>query len=276
MYLLCPITYPASLVLNYFLGTTRGTIYKKAGLKCLVSMHQSDDMEGLTKDEVHIISSVLDLKDRRVCDVMIPMVDVFSLSIDTVLDKSLVNKILKNGYSRIPIKANNENRFIGMLLVKNLATYDHESKLTISQQSLSPLPETYPTTSCLDILKFFQEGKSHMALITIRPGGTPLGVITLEDVIENLIGKEIVDETDVFINVHKKTKVQREEECVRSQIQSRHSNYSQLSKTLSKESTGIKIRMNGYGAMVESKPNIYTHSLHQSNETYYHDHEPKL
>lgn len=130
-----------------------------------------------------------------------------------------------------------------------------------------------------------------MALITIRPGGTPLGVITLEDVIENLIGEEIVDETDVFIDgkkkkkkksnvdlviVHKKIKVQREEECVRSHIQSRHSNYPQLSKASLKKSTGIKIRMNGYGAMVESKPNIYAHSLHQSNETYYHDHEPKL
>lgn len=110
MYLLYPIAYPTSLVLNYFLGTTRGTTYKKAGkyftllhspivdhthtgLKCLVSMHQSDDTEGLTRDEVHIISSVLDLKEKRVCDVMTPLKDVVTLSLDTVLDKTIVHRV---------------------------------------------------------------------------------------------------------------------------------------------------------------------------------------
>lgn len=67
--------------------------YFELGLKCLVSMHQSDDMEGLTEDEVHIISSVLDLKEKRVYDIMIALEDVFTLSIDTVLDKTLVNKV---------------------------------------------------------------------------------------------------------------------------------------------------------------------------------------
>lgn len=56
-------------------------------------MHQSDDTEGLTRDEVHIISSVLDLKEKRVCDVMTPLKDVFTLSLDTVLDKILVHRV---------------------------------------------------------------------------------------------------------------------------------------------------------------------------------------
>ncbi|KAI9262667.1 hypothetical protein BY458DRAFT_439041 [Sporodiniella umbellata] len=201
MYLLYPLAYPTSLILDYFLGTTRGTVYKKSGLKCLVSMHQSDDMEGLTQDEVHIISSVLDLKDKRVCDVMIPMQDVFTLTVDTVLDTALLKKILKHGYSRIPIsESGNKSSFIGMLLVKHLVKYDPEDKLTVSQLRLSPLPETNYSTSCLDILNFFQEGKSHMALITKPSKEAPLGVVTLEDVIEGLIGEEIVDETDVFVD----------------------------------------------------------------------------
>jgi CBS domain containing-hemolysin-like protein len=161
MYILYPIAYPTSLILNYFLGASGGTIYKKAGLKCLVSMHQSDDMEGLTEDEVHIISSVLDLKEKRVYDIMIALEDVFTLSIDTVLDKTLVNKLLKQGYSRIPITAaSNKHDFIGMLLVKNLIGQDHDEQFTVSQLPLSPLPETNPKTSSLDILNFFREGTS--------------------------------------------------------------------------------------------------------------------
>ncbi|KAG1047165.1 hypothetical protein G6F43_010374 [Rhizopus delemar] len=272
MYILYPIAYPASLVLNFFLGTTRGTIYKKAGLKCLLSMHQSDDIEGLTKDEVHIISSVLDLKEKRVCEIMTPLQDVFTLSLNTVLDKELVHKILKHGYSRIPIKsANNESHYIGMLLVKNLISYDYDDQLTVSQLPLRPLPETHPSTSCLDILNFFQEGKSHMALVTMYPNGYPLGVITLEDVIESLIGE---------MAMHKKTKVNREDEMNPFQIQSRHASYPQLLKSSipPKDSTGIKIRMNGYGAIVDSTGSILTHSgvLQQPNDSYYHEHEPKI
>lgn len=56
-------------------------------------MHQSDDTEGLTSDEVHIISSVLDLKEKRVCDVMTPLKDVVTLSLDTVLDKTIVHQV---------------------------------------------------------------------------------------------------------------------------------------------------------------------------------------
>ena len=59
--------------------------------------------------------------------------------------------------------------------------------------------------SCLDILNFFQEGKSHMVLVSEYPGGDSgaLGVVTLEDVIEELIGEEIIDESDVYVDVPK-------------------------------------------------------------------------
>ncbi|RUP43485.1 hypothetical protein BC936DRAFT_137094 [Jimgerdemannia flammicorona] len=98
-----------------------------------------------------------------------------------------------------------------MLLVKKLITYDPEDRVQVSDFPLSTLPEAGPDTSCLDILNFFQEGRSHMALITNNPGGegAVLGVITLEDVIEELIGEEIIDETDVYIDVHNKIKVIR-------------------------------------------------------------------
>jgi metal transporter CNNM len=71
--------------------------------------------------------------------------------------------------------------------------------------ALATLPETGPYTSCLDIINFFQEGKSHMVLCSDYPGQDKgaLGVVTLEDVIEELIGEEIIDESDVFVDVHK-------------------------------------------------------------------------
>ncbi|KAI8089592.1 uncharacterized protein BX664DRAFT_333417 [Halteromyces radiatus] len=213
MYIMYPIGYPTSLLLDHFLGKTQGTVYKKAGLKSLVSLHQSENVsDGLTEDEVLIIGSVLDLRDKPVSKVMTPIQDVFTLSLDAILDKETVDKILFHGFSRIPISTTDDkSNFVGMLLVKQLITYDIDDALPVRYFDLSALPETSPDTSCLDILNFFQEGKSHLALISSNPGGVggALGVITLEDVIEELIGEEIIDETDIYVDVHKKVKVVR-------------------------------------------------------------------
>ncbi|KAI8647409.1 hypothetical protein BD408DRAFT_334810 [Parasitella parasitica] len=206
MYVMYPIAYPTALLLDFFLGKSHGTIYKKAGLKTLVSLHQSvnpSDVDALTEDEVTIIGAVLDLRSKPVSQIMTPIPDVFTLSTETILNEELVDRILLAGYSRIPVHVPGDNaNFVGMLLTKRLITYDPEDALPVKDLQLSTLPETGPETSCLDILNFFQEGKSHMALISEDPGAHrgALGVITLEDVIEELIGEEIIDETDVYVD----------------------------------------------------------------------------
>lgn len=166
-------------------------------------------MDALTEDEVTIIGAVLDLRQKPVSQIMTPIADVFTLSTDDILNEETVEKILTAGYSRIPVHAPGDSaNFVGMLLTKRLITYDPEDARPVKDFQISTLPETGPDTSCLDILNFFQEGKSHMALISNDPGGQTgaLGVITLEDVIEELIGEEIIDETDVYVDGKKYTR----------------------------------------------------------------------
>ncbi|KAF2760436.1 DUF21-domain-containing protein [Pseudovirgaria hyperparasitica] len=209
MWIMSPVAYPTAMLLDKVLGKDHGTMYKKAGLKTLMTLHRTlgtSPDERLNQDEVTIISAVLDLKDKSVGTIMTPMNDVFTLSADTVLNEDMMDTILSAGYSRIPIYApDNQRNFVGMLLVKMLITYDPEDCLKVRDFALATLPETRPETSCLDIVNFFQEGKSHMVLVSDFPGESfgALGVVTLEDVIEELIGEEIIDESDVFIDVHK-------------------------------------------------------------------------
>jgi hypothetical protein len=104
-----------------------------------------------------------------------------------------------------------------------------------------------------------------MAIVSNNPGGYggALGVITLEDVIESLIGEEIVDETDIFVDVHRKIKVNRPSLAPAKRYSSNgklntdiiHSPSSltiKSSDTHSSKPTGIKIRMKGYGAIVDT------------------------
>jgi len=208
MWLMAPIAWPTAKLLDWALGEDHGTVYKKSGLKTLVTLHKSlgEVGERLNSDEVTIISAVLDLKEKPVENVMTPMDDVFIMAEDTVLDEKTMDTILSEGYSRIPIHATGKpTDFVGMLLVKILITYDPEDCLQVKDFPLATLPETRPETSCLDIVNFFQEGKSHMVLVSEYPGADygAIGVVTLEDVIEELIGEEIIDESDVYIDVHK-------------------------------------------------------------------------
>lgn len=208
MYILSPVAWPTAKLLDRILGEDHGTTYKKAGLKTLVTLHKSlgADGEQLNQDEVTIISAVLDLKAKPVGSIMTPMEHVFTLSADTVLDEKTMEYILSKGFSRIPIHSpDNPKNFVGMLLIKILITYDPEDGSKVRDFALATLPETRSETSCLDIVNFFQEGKSHMVLISEFPGEDhgALGVITLEDVIEELIGEEIIDESDVYVDVHK-------------------------------------------------------------------------
>lgn len=195
MWLMAPVAWPTAKLLDWLLGEDHGTVYKKAGLKTLVTLHKTlgtTPGERLNEDEVTIISAVLDLKDKPVGDIMTPMQDVFTMSADTILDEKMMDTILSQGYSRIPIYApDNPRNFIGMLLVKILITYDPEDAMRVRDFALATLPETAPETSCLDIVNFFQEGKSHMVLVSDFPGQDKgaLGVVTLEDVIEELIGE---------------------------------------------------------------------------------------
>ncbi|KAL9603799.1 MAG: hypothetical protein Q9219_000908 [cf. Caloplaca sp. 3 TL-2023] len=208
MYILGPVAWPTAKLLDRLLGKDHGTTYKKAGLKTLVTLHKSLGAAGeqLNSDEVTIISAVLDLKAKPIGSIMTPIKDVFTMSSDTVLDEKTMDVILGAGYSRIPIhEPKNPQNYVGMLLVKILITYDPEDCKKVNEFALATLPETAPETSCLDIVNFFQEGKSHMVLVSERPGQDTgaIGVVTLEDVIEELIGEEIIDESDVYIDVHK-------------------------------------------------------------------------
>ncbi|EPY50586.1 morphology protein [Schizosaccharomyces cryophilus OY26] len=193
MYLLMPIAYPTALLLDACLGEDHGIMYKKSGLKTLVTLHRDLGLDKLNQDEVTIITAVLDLREKSAKSIMTPIEDVFTLPMDRVVDEQLIGDIICAGYSRIPVhRPGFPHDFI-------------DDCWPVSKFALATLPQTFPDTSCLDLMNYCQEGKSHMILISDHPGDKfgALGVITLEDIIEELIGEEIIDETDVYIDVHK-------------------------------------------------------------------------
>lgn len=211
MYLLAPIAYPTAKLLDYVLGQNEGHTYKKAELKSFLQFHRTGE-EPLRDDEISILNGVLELNTKNVETIMTPIQDVVTLSSDTILDHNTVDAILTSGYSRFPIhEPGNPLAFQGLLLIKKLLVYDPARALPVSDFKLSILPEAHPSINCFQALDYFQTGRAHLLLVSRTPGlaGGAIGVITLEDIIEEIISEEIVDETDRYEDNQSKRRARR-------------------------------------------------------------------
>ncbi|PPQ83850.1 hypothetical protein CVT25_000909 [Psilocybe cyanescens] len=211
MFIFAPIAYPIARLLDYVLGADQHQLYKKAELKSFLQFHRAGE-EPLRDDELAILNGVLELNTKNVETIMTPLRDVVILSTDDILDQKAVEAMLQSGYSRFPVhEAGKPTSFVGLLLIKKLLTYDSKKALPVSSFPLSILPEAHPSINCFQALDYFQTGRAHLLLVSRTPGkaGGAIGVITLEDIIEEIISEEIIDETDQFQDNHTKDKARR-------------------------------------------------------------------
>ncbi|KAF9475347.1 DUF21-domain-containing protein [Pholiota conissans] len=212
MYILAPLAWPIAKLLDLALGTSEQHTYKKAELKSFLQFHRTGD-EPLRDDEITILNGVLELNTKRITSLMTPLKDTVVLAADDILDYAAVHAILQSGYSRFPVhEKGKKDAFIGLLLVKSLLTYDPKKALPVSAFPLSILPEASPSINCFQALDYFQTGRAHLLLISRTPGrpGGAIGVITLEDIIEEILAEEIVDETDQYEDNHSKRRARRQ------------------------------------------------------------------
>jgi metal transporter CNNM len=124
---------------------------------------------GLIDEQANLMISALEMKDKKVIELMIPIRNTFMIDYDDTLDKFKLNLILDKGYSRIPVYANhNKNDIQGLLRIKQLIGIDIDRNKSLRQFGIElrkPIVIS-PTLSVFDLLKEFRKGKSHMAFIT--------------------------------------------------------------------------------------------------------------
>ncbi|CAH1642136.1 unnamed protein product [Spodoptera littoralis] len=212
-----PLAWPTSKLLDYFLGEEIGTHYNRERLKELVRV--TDHVNDLDKEEVNIISGALDLRKKKVSDVMTKLKDCFMLPINSILDFETMSEIVKSGYSRIPVYEGTRGNIVTVLFIKDLAFVDPDDNTplrTLCQYYQNPCNFVFEDITLDVMLKQFKEGhKGHMAFVQrIEEGdGDPVyetvGLVTLEDVIEEMIQAEIVDETDVISDNRTKKRLAR-------------------------------------------------------------------
>ncbi|XP_065319719.1 unextended protein-like isoform X2 [Gordionus sp. m RMFG-2023] len=212
MVLTAPLAYPISLVLDKVLGEDIGSVYDRQRLIELVKL-SSADFGGnvLGKEEVDIITGALVMKNKTVEQIMTPVRDIYMVAYDSYLDFATLSDIVGSGYTRIPVFKNGDRKnIVGVLNVKDLAFVDPDDKIplkTVLDFYDHAVAYVFEDTSLGAILEEFKKGSSHMAFvrkIIAQPEKDPYyeitGLVTLEDVIEEIIQGEILDETDRLLD----------------------------------------------------------------------------
>ncbi len=148
--------------------------------------------EATTKEEQKILEGIVTFGNTETTQVMCPRTDLFALADDEDF-ATILKKIIKHGHSRIPVFHENIDVIVGILYTKDLLP--HLNKKTFNWKKIVREPFFVPENKKLDdLLKEFQEMKNHLAIVVDEYGGTS-GIVTLEDVIEEIVG-DISDEFD--------------------------------------------------------------------------------
>lgn len=162
----------------------------------LITMIEEVEKDGnIEKDESELIRSAIEFSDVDIEDIYTPRVDVIAIDMEDTLDE-ITTIFAKHTFSRLPVYQNTIDNIIGFIHQKDFYELD---KVNCTLDSIMQVPIYLPlTTPISDALKLLQKSKVHLAVICDEFGGTA-GIITLEDIIEELVG-EIWDEHDEVVD----------------------------------------------------------------------------
>ncbi len=164
----------------------------------LITMVEVVEEEGeIKEEEKEFITNIFEFDDTSASEIMTPRADVFAIDIEAEID---IKSIIESGFTRIPVIKENFDNIVGIINVKNLFKEFHKSCSEngtgdLDIKKIMQKPNFIPETKKLDsVLHEFKKLKNHIGIVIDEHGGMS-GIVTLEDVLEEIVG-EITDETD--------------------------------------------------------------------------------
>ena len=190
--ILWPIAQPVSKLLDRYIGDELPSLYTHEELAHMVKDHAEHDQSKIDHEESRIIAGALEFSHKTVADIATPLYDVTSIELDDEIDASIVSMIKKEGHSRLPV-IDSEGEYQGILYVKDILGKD--LPIPVSHVYRDKLHDISSGARLDTALSRFIQTKSHLFLV-VDADDKPSGVVSLEDVIEEIIKREIEDEFD--------------------------------------------------------------------------------
>ena len=194
MVILWPICKPLSWAMDKALGPEPPQRHSKFEIGEMIKDHQKDNTSDIDETEADTIMGALTFSDKVAREVMTPKKNVYRFYEDQKLTTELIDDIKKKGHTRIPVFKAKKDQVTGIVLVKSLLGVRKGSKIT--NQSIDPIT-VRDSAKLDDVLEIFRTEHQHL-LVVIDEHDNVVGIITLEDILEEILDYEIIDETDNF------------------------------------------------------------------------------
>ncbi len=205
LHLISKIFYPVSVLLTKSTDVINKRLQKRHKNISMEELSQAIELasENLI-DEKEMLEGIVNFSNIQVKEIMKPRLSIVGLDLSSDMNKVL-SVIVESGYSRLPVYKDNLDNIKGILYAKDLLSYlNQKDKKDFKWQSLIRdfyfVPESKKISA---LLEKFQQKKIHLAIVVDEYGGTS-GLVTLEDILEEIVG-EIIDESDMEENLYKKT-----------------------------------------------------------------------
>jgi metal transporter CNNM len=196
IFIMYPIAWPISKLLDYFLGSELPTTYTHKELMDIISEHEDSEHSEIDADEERIMHGALQFSHRKVREVMTPADLVVMYDENQRLTDAFFEEVNEHGYSRLPVYSGNQNNVVGMLYVKDLIVEDDNIPIRETEEAFDTNFLTVRGAELLDsVLGKMLKSRQHLAIVRNK-NDRFLGVISLEDIIEEIIQQEIIDEDD--------------------------------------------------------------------------------
>lgn len=161
---------------------------------------QAETEGGLDEHESELIRAAIEFNDLEVSEILTPRVDLIAVEENDTMEKA-ASLFVESGYSRLPVYSETIDNIIGVIHEKDFNAARYRGETMLSSLKV-PVTYTTVTTKISELLRILQTRKAHMAVVVDEYGGT-VGIVTLEDILEELVG-EIWDEHDEVIETFRK------------------------------------------------------------------------
>ncbi len=168
----------------------------------LTMVEDAQEDGDMDEHEADLITNAIEFNDLDVRDILTPRVDVVAVDVDDYTMDEIKNLYRDHGYSRLPVYEGSIDNIIGVIHEKDFYFLYYTDTATTLRQMIKPVIYTSPHVKISALLRQLQSTKSHMAIVIDEYGGTA-GIITMEDILEELVG-EIYDEHDEVVEYYKK------------------------------------------------------------------------
>ncbi|HET9098119.1 MAG TPA: CNNM domain-containing protein [Candidatus Saccharimonadales bacterium] len=189
------ISRPLEILLNRLFPHEQAQLQSRHELGLLMAEHQLANNSELDDNEIEIMRGALSLSEKRARDIMTDIRHTYWLTPSSPLDEGKIDEIKSMGFSRIPVFNKQLTKCYGVLLMKDLVDVDfNQFNYVVEDMDLYPAHIVGSMTALDTMFRKFISAGSH--LIPIEKDDKIVGIVTIEDLIEEIVGQEIEDETD--------------------------------------------------------------------------------